>query len=135
LERVWFELSSDGVAYTPLGEASRTAGGWTLGGLALPQNQSLWLRARGSSQGGLYNGSGSLHESVLWFHVRNVHEVTAVAIGNGTATPASQTVNDGEDATLTITPDPNHHVASVRSEERRVGKEVWSWARAKDCGP
>src|SRR5690606_39841020 len=39
LERVWFELSSDGVAYTPLGEASRTAGGWTLGGLALPQNQ------------------------------------------------------------------------------------------------
>src|SRR5690606_40052983 len=42
LERVWFELSSDGVAYTPLGEASRTAGGWTLGGLGLPQNQKLW---------------------------------------------------------------------------------------------
>src|SRR5690606_36717529 len=34
LERVWFELASDGVPYTPLGGASRTAGVGTLGGLA-----------------------------------------------------------------------------------------------------
>ncbi len=116
LERVWFEQSPDGVAYAPLGEAERIPGGWTLDGLALPQNQSLRLRARGISRGGVYNGSGSLIESVLWFHARNVHEVTLNASGSGMATPPTQTVNDGEDATITLTPDANHHVDAVTGD-------------------
>jgi hypothetical protein len=46
---VWlsFEASADGLAYSPLGEGQRISGGWRLAGLALPQSQRMFLRARG----------------------------------------------------------------------------------------
>jgi hypothetical protein len=66
--RVTFEQSLDGVSYTPLGDGTRVSGGWQLSGLALPSGQNIWLRARGYYMSGLYNGSGSVIDSV-----RNVY--------------------------------------------------------------
>jgi hypothetical protein len=44
---VWFELSTDGGAtWSPLGDATRIAAGWELQGLALPLQQSIFVRAR-----------------------------------------------------------------------------------------
>jgi hypothetical protein len=64
VERVLFELSTDGVTYTLLGEGTRIPGGWELSGLALPFEQNLFLRARGFYATGFHNGSGSVVESV-----------------------------------------------------------------------
>ncbi|MHB0858759.1 MAG: delta-60 repeat domain-containing protein [Anaerolineae bacterium] len=62
--RVTFEVSTDGVTYTPLGVGTRTSGGWQLSGLTLPRGQNLLVRAQGSYAGGYFAGSQSLVESV-----------------------------------------------------------------------
>ncbi len=49
---VRMDYSLDGQNWTALGQASRTAGGWQLQGLSLPQDQPFWLRAYGYSAGG-----------------------------------------------------------------------------------
>jgi hypothetical protein len=43
----------------------------------------------------------------------DTHTVTAIAGANGSITPATQDVDHGEPATLTLTPDANHHIDSV----------------------
>ena len=63
---VTFELSTDGVNYSPLGMGERINSGWQLTGLALPKEQSLYIRARG------YYGSGSRSGSVVE-SVNNIH--------------------------------------------------------------
>jgi uncharacterized delta-60 repeat protein len=45
--RVTFELSTDGVNYTPLGSGKRTSKGWKLPGLTLPKDRNFFIRARG----------------------------------------------------------------------------------------
>jgi uncharacterized delta-60 repeat protein len=62
--RVTFESSTDGQAYTSLGSGTRAAGGWELSGLSLPTLQNLFIRARGYYTTGMYNGSGSIVESL-----------------------------------------------------------------------
>jgi hypothetical protein len=66
--RVTFEQSTDGVSYVPLGEGMRN-GGWQVTGLALARGQSLWVRARGHYATGMYNGSGSVVESVRYIYL------------------------------------------------------------------
>lgn len=68
--RTTFDYSIDGVAWSSLGVGSRIAGlpagqagGWQLGGLALPSGATI--RARGCVTGGQFNGSGSFVESLL----------------------------------------------------------------------
>ncbi len=68
LSRASFELSTDGVIYEPLGQATPTPGGWRLTGLVLPLDQDFWVRARGFNLAGKGNSSGSLAERV--FRVR-----------------------------------------------------------------
>jgi uncharacterized delta-60 repeat protein len=67
IEQVTFEQSADRTNYTLLGSATRIPGGWELAGLSLPLGQSFYLRARGRTTGGLYNGSSGLIESVALF--------------------------------------------------------------------
>ncbi|MFO7743462.1 MAG: S8 family serine peptidase [Anaerolineae bacterium] len=92
--RVTFELSTDGIHYTPLGGATRIEGGWRLTGLSLPDGQNLWIRARGYGGTGKFNGSGSVLEAVL-----NTILVTAPAITSDDNT----TFTVGEVGTFTIT--------------------------------
>ena len=66
--RVTFELSTDGVNFTYLGEGVFLGDGWGLSGLKLPVGQNLYIRARGYTTTGLGNGSISIIESV-----RNVY--------------------------------------------------------------
>jgi len=63
--RVTFESSPNGVDYASLGAGTRSGGVWQLTGLTtLPRNQNCFIRARGYSATGGYNGSSSVVESV-----------------------------------------------------------------------
>ncbi|HEU4509771.1 MAG TPA: delta-60 repeat domain-containing protein [Pyrinomonadaceae bacterium] len=66
---VTFDVSADGVNFTPLGRATRVEGGWRLDGLGLGQGRRFYIRARGlfaSSHGGRFGSktSSSFVESV-----------------------------------------------------------------------
>jgi uncharacterized delta-60 repeat protein len=52
----------DGSAWVSLGKATRVAGGWSKTGLNLPAQG--WLRARGQTTGGQFNGGNSLIEQI-----------------------------------------------------------------------
>jgi uncharacterized delta-60 repeat protein len=60
--RVSFEVSTDGVSYTLLGAGARKPAGWELTGLELPTNQSILIRARGHTIGGVFAASSSIVE-------------------------------------------------------------------------
>ena len=51
--RVRFESSNDNIAYTPLGEGTRSGSNWNLSGLNLPIGANTYIRARG------YYGTGN----------------------------------------------------------------------------
>lgn len=57
---VTFETSTNGVIYSPLGNATRISGGWLIDRLNLPKDQNIFVRARGFYG----SGSGSICESV-----------------------------------------------------------------------
>ena len=63
VDRVTFDLSTDGAYYTPLGSATRISGGWQMTGLGLPKAHNIFIRARGFYSSGQYNGSGSIVRS------------------------------------------------------------------------
>jgi hypothetical protein len=68
VSRATFELSTDGVSYSPLGEATIDPTSddllWQLDNQALPVQQNLFIRARGWYSTGQYNGSGSIDETI-----------------------------------------------------------------------
>lgn len=55
VERVTFEVSTDGQTYSRVGEAARTPGGWVLDGAALPLGRTIFVRARGTHLATSYN--------------------------------------------------------------------------------
>lgn len=73
IARATFEVSTDGIAFSPLGSATRVGGGWQLSGLSLPLDQNIYIRARGYYTTGFRTGSGSIVESI-----RNAFVSTAV---------------------------------------------------------
>lgn len=87
--RTTFEYSSDGTTWTSLGAGTRVAGGWQLGGLALPFQQNFYVRARGYATCGLFNGSCSICESVRLFYLAPlpIYPVPADFDGDGLADP------------------------------------------------
>lgn len=56
-------------AWTDVGAATRTPGGWALDGLALPHGQRLWVRAQGLAPGGYGNGSASLVQQTAMLYL------------------------------------------------------------------
>jgi uncharacterized delta-60 repeat protein len=54
--------SSNGSSFTQLPAMVRSAGGWSATGLSLPIGQTIYLRARGRTSGGYYNGSQGIVE-------------------------------------------------------------------------
>ena len=80
VDRVTFELSTDGSAFTPLGSATRITGGWQLTSLSLPKGQNLYIRTRGFYSSGQCNGSGSIVESVRTAYLFNCN--CAAGTGN-----------------------------------------------------
>ena len=69
LGRVTFDLSTDGVTWTSLGNGTRITGGWQFTGPSLPVKQSYHIRARGYASGGYLNASGSLLEVIRLLYV------------------------------------------------------------------
>jgi len=68
VEQVTMEQSTDGVSYCMLGRAERVQGGWRRSGLSLPVGQTFYVRARGRTTGGIFNGSSGLVESSAQFY-------------------------------------------------------------------
>ena len=105
--QVIFDQSTDGGStWTPLGNATRITGGWELTGLSLPG--SVKIRASALTDGGLYNGSGGLAQTIDDFPL--VQPALTVEQPAGTAlTSGSSTVDFGNVVTglsgspLTIT--------------------------------
>ena len=62
--RVRFESSTDNIAYTPLGEGTRSGSNWNLSGLNLPIGANTYIRARGYYGTGNDVGSESVQEFV-----------------------------------------------------------------------
>ncbi len=110
--RVTFESSTDGSAWSPLGDGAWNPGTWNLVAPNLPTNTSLWLRARGQVlSGGGYTGfSGSVNEAVR----QVVAKVTPSAGTGGHIAPAApQFVDAGSTLAFTITPDAGQRILSV----------------------
>ena len=63
-DRVVFELSTNGVDFSPLVDGTSVSGGWRATGLALQPLVNFFIRGRGYYSTGLGNGSGSLAETV-----------------------------------------------------------------------
>ena len=76
IDRATFEVSTDSINYTVLGDATRISGGWKLTGPTLSMQQSIFIRARGFYATGTQNSSSSIVESV-----RNVF-ITPTQLGN-----------------------------------------------------
>ena len=66
IEQVSFEHSADGASWTALGAGTRISGGWERTGLNL--SGTGYIRARGRSTGGYYNGSSSVIEQVTSYN-------------------------------------------------------------------
>jgi len=82
--QVAFELSVDGGSiWTPLGAGVRISGGWELTGLSLPVSGQV--RARARVNGGQYNGSSGLVETVTAFSFPEiaVEQPVSVNIADG----------------------------------------------------
>lgn len=70
--QVWrarFEYSPNGAAWTTLGQAAWTNGGWRLAGLSLPIYQTFYIRVKGIYSCGSFNGSQSVLESTRQFYL------------------------------------------------------------------
>jgi uncharacterized delta-60 repeat protein len=68
LERVTFEVSSNGVTYAAATSATRVSGGWQAP-QDLSSNVHGFIRARGYHAAGEYNGSGSIVESIRQVYI------------------------------------------------------------------
>ena len=60
VDRVTFELSTDGTNYSLLANPIRISGGWQLTGQSLPVHQNIFIRARGFYSTCGFGGSGSI---------------------------------------------------------------------------
>jgi hypothetical protein len=111
---------------------------WAPFGTASPEEQKVWkhrtAKVKGNPQAGyhvayLYDNQKEIlnppnpyvindveeeHEVMFGFEPNAGITVTAsVSGGNGTVSPASQTYNTGDTATVTMTPDPGYGVGSI----------------------
>jgi uncharacterized delta-60 repeat protein len=83
---VWrssFSLTTNGLDWTVLGDGTRIAGGWQLGGLTLASNATL--RASGWVTGGYYNGSGWIAETFAGFPAFTLQPASLTNIPNSVA--------------------------------------------------
>jgi|GEM_PF-1183135 len=117
LSQAEFEISSNGGAsWSAPAAGQRISGGWQLNGLNLPRNVPLLVRLRGQAGGGNGSGSGSLIESVRQAYLATYAVTAAVESGQGLATPASQTIEAGDAADVTVTPASHWHVVAVSGD-------------------
>ena len=85
--RTTFDVSTNGIDWTPLGVGKRVVGGWQLGDLT---GALGLIRARGYTSGGMYNGSCGIVESLMGQPII-------------TQAPVSCANNAGDTTTLSVT--------------------------------
>jgi hypothetical protein len=81
LNRVTFEVSAqrDG-PWTLLGHGVRKDSGWELKGQRLPFETIRYLRARGYYSSGMFNGSGSMQETVRLIYLPRLEDELCAVI-------------------------------------------------------
>ena len=114
LYQVFIEYSRDGVTYSPLGNGQRITNGWQITSLSWLPWANIYLRARGFTTGGFYNGSSGLVESVRRFHngandvpVALCRSAIVLAGTNGTA---AASIDNGS-----FDPDPGDTITLVQT--------------------
>ena len=65
LSEVRFEISDDGLQWSPLGAGVRSAQGWSLANPMVPQGELFFVRASGLGVSGAGNGSATLQQQIL----------------------------------------------------------------------
>jgi len=110
VEDVTFELSTDEINYTSLGEGLRIPDGWEFTGFTLPVGNS-WVRARGRTHGGYYTASSGLIESVRQFYRIPPPRIAITTDVGGTHS-------------LTFT-NPGHHNFTILATTNLVSPVTW----------
>jgi len=139
VQRVTFEISTDGSAWTALGNGSRITGGWQLTGLTIPNNQIRYIRARGYYSTGQGNGSGSIAESLEQVYLGVCATCTltvnkshlSVGFGTFSTTPAGNPGITNCDRNCLSTFTPLQHITITATPN--TGSYVRAWLG--DCTP
>ncbi len=91
LSDVTFEFSTDATNYSLLGRPTRIADGWEFTAPPFPAGTNVYVRARGRTRGGYYNGSRGIIEAVGQFYFVPAPRLT---LSNGGSSPVSFTFNN-----------------------------------------
>lgn len=129
IEQVTFELSTDNANYTPLGNATRIDGGWQLTGLLLPVGKNFYLRARGRTVGGQYNGSSGMLQTVAQFYRIPPAHITSVGKTGGGVFQFAFTNTSGASFTVIATTNVAAPVASweVLGPPQPIGNGIFQF--------
>ncbi len=136
LAQVKFESSTDGQAWTPLGSATWNLDAWELGGLSLPAQSNLWLRAAGVASSGAAQIGAGINSSVIGASRQVVATVSPSAGAGGSISPSvAQYVDAGSTAQFTITPAAGQQILFVGGScgGTRVGNVFTTNAVEADC--
>jgi uncharacterized delta-60 repeat protein len=87
VEQVTFD-TWNGNAWISQGAATRVAGGWRITGLTLPA--SAWVRARGRTTGGFYNGSSGIIEQIVRYGAGPFSDIAVTLSGNSLTSGTSR---------------------------------------------
>jgi hypothetical protein len=138
MDFVRFDLSLDGITWSPLGTGVTGAGGWQLGAVTLPRNVDIWVRAQGvaaAGEGGTGNASSSVLESVRLSHLLTMYTVTPQAGAGGTLDPgAPVTVSAGSSVSFNVVAKPGYAIGSMTGCGGMLAGTVYTTAPAStDC--
>ena len=109
VERVTFELSSDGTTFGPATNATRVPGGWQVA-QNVSSNVNRFIRARGYYPTGWVNGSGSMVESTRQVYIAcptielTSLPVGALGVGYSTTLTASNAIGVVSFSTTSVLP-------------------------------
>ena len=110
VEDVTFEFSMDATNYRFLGRAARSSDRWEFAAPSFPAGTNFYVRARGRTRGGYYNGSRGLIESVAQFYFVPSPSLTLSAV------PAPTSINFNN---------PGHHYYTVLSATNLTPPVLW----------
>jgi uncharacterized delta-60 repeat protein len=135
LDAATFEFSTDGAAWTALGEAVAGDGAWSVDAAPLPRAQDVYIRARGRSPSGRQDMSSLPVEFLARLHVPDGFIVSPVArAGGGFAPAVPQQVAAGASVSFTLVPQSGYAIGPVEGCGGTLEGEVYTIAAVNaDC--
>lgn len=130
-----FEFSTDGAAWTALGDAAVADGVWSVDAAALPREQDVYVRARGRSASGRQDASALPVEFVGRVRIAAGFTVSPVARSGGAFAPAvPQQVAAGASTQFTVLPQNGYEIGQVEGCGGTLAGDVYTTAAVDaDC--